>query len=201
MDTRKLAKVIKLVVERELKRQLPKLIKEGVNKVLNEQKRKAPKQRKSKVIQEEVEVDPFSLANSMLDSDRITTVGTSHRNIEHNEEIPAMKQLSKNPVLNEILNNTQPFQDRGGPPQYDTPAPINENHEDMDKTLNFDSNIGAGGAEGMRTQMAAKMGYGGYGNPSTTKKEGLGVSTGLPGLDRILNRDNSTLVKQFKTRK
>jgi hypothetical protein len=26
----------------------------------------------------------------------------------------------------------------------------------------------------------------------------LGVTTGLPGLDRILNRDNSALVKKFK---
>jgi len=30
------------------------------------------------------------------------------------------------------------------------------------------------------------------------KKTGLGVQTGLPGLDRILNRDNSELVKKFK---
>ena len=30
------------------------------------------------------------------------------------------------------------------------------------------------------------------------KKGGLGVQTGLAGLDRILNRDNSALVKKFK---
>jgi hypothetical protein len=30
------------------------------------------------------------------------------------------------------------------------------------------------------------------------KKQGLGVTTGLAGLDRILNRDNSELVKRFK---
>jgi hypothetical protein len=39
----------------------------------------------------------------------------------------------------------------------------------------------------------------GYGNTSSgPKKQGLGVTTGLPGLDRILNRDNSELVKRFK---
>jgi len=202
MDTKKLAKVIKLVVEQELKRQLPKLIKEGVNKVLNEQKRRTPKQ-KTKVIQEIEEVDPFSLANSMLDE--VQSVGSSHREIEHKTEL---KPLSKNPVLNEILNNTKPFQDRGAPPnygesipaEYDQTSHLDESFDNMDKTINFDSNSGAGGADVLRAQMAAKMGYGGYSN-APTKKAGLGVTTGLPGLDRILNRDNSELVKKFKTRK
>ena len=69
----------------------------------------------------------------------------------------------------------------------------------MDKTLSFDSNIGAAGMDGMKAQMKQKMGYGAV-NTSTPSKQGLGVSTGLPGLDRILNRDNSELVKKFKTR-
>jgi hypothetical protein len=41
------------------------------------------------------------------------------------------------------------------------------------------------------------MGYGDVGG-STPNRGGLGVTTGLPGLDRILNRDNSELVKRFK---
>ena len=48
----------------------------------------------------------------------------------------------------------------------------------------------------MRTQMAAKMGYGDVSRGPS--KQGLGVNTGLPGLDKILNRDNSSLVKKFK---
>ena len=49
----------------------------------------------------------------------------------------------------------------------------------------------------MRAQMASQMGYGDMPGVGT-KKTGLGVQTGLPGLDRILNRDNSELVKKFK---
>jgi len=48
----------------------------------------------------------------------------------------------------------------------------------------------------MRAQMAQKMGYGDI--KQQPSKTGLGVQTGLPGLDRILNRDNSELVKKFK---
>jgi hypothetical protein len=50
--------------------------------------------------------------------------------------------------------------------------------------------------ESMRAQMAAKMGYGDMSTGAS--RGGLGVSTGLAGLDRILNRDNSELVKRFK---
>jgi len=40
----------------------------------------------------------------------------------------------------------------------------------------------------------------GYGDVSSQggPKRGLGVSTGLAALDRVLNRDNSELVKKFK---
>ena len=34
-----------------------------------------------------------------------------------------------------------------------------------------------------------------------SKPQGLGVQTGLAGLDRILNRDNSALVKAFDKKK
>ena len=68
----------------------------------------------------------------------------------------------------------------------------------MDKTVEFTSQGAGAGVGGLRTQMAHKMGYG----EVTTRqnKTGLGVQTGLPGLDKILNRDNSELVKKFKTR-
>ena len=68
--------------------------------------------------------------------------------------------------------------------------------ESMDKTVSFTSQGAGAGVSGLRTQMAAKMGYGDV--ATKPNKTGLGVKTGLPGLDKILNRDNSELVKKFK---
>ena len=69
--------------------------------------------------------------------------------------------------------------------------------ESMDKTVTFTEQGAGAGLEGMRANMAAQMGYGNV-NQSGVRKTGLGVKTGLPGLDKILNRDNSELVKRFK---
>jgi hypothetical protein len=69
----------------------------------------------------------------------------------------------------------------------------------MDKTVEFTSQGAGAGLDGVRASMAAQMGYADV-NTRTSNKSGLGVQTGLPGLDRILNRDNSALVKKFKTR-
>ena len=77
----------------------------------------------------------------------------------------------------------------------DTFKPVNES---MDKTVSFSQQGAGAGLEGMRTSMAAQMGYGDFQPSGGSKKQGLGVSTGLAALDRILNRDNSELVKRFK---
>ena len=66
----------------------------------------------------------------------------------------------------------------------------------MDKTVSFTSQGAGAGVSGLKTQMAHKMGYGDV--VTKPNKSGLGVKTGLPGLDKILNRDNSELVKRFK---
>ena len=66
----------------------------------------------------------------------------------------------------------------------------------MDKTVTFNQQGAGAGLQGMRANMAAQMGYGDV--KTGPSKTGLGVQTGLPGLDRILNRDNSLLVKKFK---
>lgn len=208
MDTQKLAKIIKLVVEQELKRQLPHLIDEGVKKVLRENKQlvKSPV---TKQVNEDV--DPFALANSILEKNRQFShnhdTDDEEYNVKPTRSSQQVRQFTKNPVLNEVLNSTKPFSqtERMGGPQSVldkfTPEPLNENFNDMDKTVSFGTNGAQGGMDVIKAQMAAKMGYGGYTNPNgEVPKTGLGVTTGLPGLDRILNRDNSELVKKFKTR-
>ena len=180
MDTKKLAKIIKLIVEAELKRQLPSLVKEGVQKVLNEN-RQVPVTKE--VIEEEQ--DPFSLANAMLDEDR----NTNNSQVENiTNSVQEKKHFTKNSVLNEILNQTTPF------------SSAQRNPAD---TLSFGTNLAQGGTDAMTAVGNGQMGYKTPSEvPGTPKPEGgLGVSTGLPGLDRILNRDNSALVKKFKTRK
>ena len=66
----------------------------------------------------------------------------------------------------------------------------------MDKTVSFTQQGAGTGLEGMRTSMAAQMGYGDMPGVGGAKKGGLGVQTGLASLDRILNRDNSYISKK-----
>ena len=209
MDSKKLAKLIKVIVEVEvakkheqfLKKTFPKILEEEVNnrvrKVLSGERGGVS----SPTISEQT-VDPFVQAEQVLENTRV-------------EE---RKQLSRNPVLNEVLNQTQPFtsaQRNGGQvgsgnksvlDSFQQPQQVQENthipnymdaEDDIEQTINMSSNLGAGGVEAMRAQMAQKMGYGNM-NQSGNQKKGLGVQTGLPGLDRILNRDNSELVRKFK---
>ena len=50
-------------------------------------------------------------------------------------------------------------------------------------------------------EMAQKMGLQPMGQQSAPQPQGLGVQTGVPGLDKILNRDNSELVKAMTRKK
>jgi hypothetical protein len=206
MDSKKLAQLIKLVVEQEIKKQLPKMIKEEVSKLLNETPTPKPKKN---VLEE---VDPFELANLLLEKDRTQPIKSVAK------PSTPVKQLSKNAALNEILNQTKPFtsaQRVGGHgsgasvlDNFQSDQPLNEDYsnshipnymeaeEDIDNTLSFNNSGASLGMDGLRNQMTSNMGYGNI--SSGPKKQGLGVSTGLPGLDRILNRDNSELVKRFK---
>ena len=186
MDTKKLAQLVKLVVEKEIKRQLPKLVSEEVKKSLSLLNETTTKKVDSN------EYDAFEMANKVLSEER-------ENNVEE-VKVPSFienRRLSNNPVLNEVLQQTQPFssaQHQEAPSVLDNfKQPIQES---VDKTLSFDSNMAQGGVDVMRAQMAQKMGYGDINRGAS--KQGLGVSTGLPGLDRILNRDNSELVKRFK---
>ena len=211
MDSKKLAKLIKVIVEAEvakkqeqfLSKTFPKILEEEVNRRV----KKALKEVKGGVSASsanivEEEIDPFVQAEQVLQQERT--------------QVQEQRQFTKNPVLNDILNQTKPFSSAqrsggqvggSGTSVLDTlQQPIQENthipsymdaEPDIDQTINMGSSLGAGGTDAMRAQMAQKMGYGNMGGVGV-KKAGLGVQTGLPGLDRVLNRDNSELVKKFK---
>ena len=165
MDNKQLIKVVKALVEAEvakkhelfLKNQFPKILDEAVQNKMKTLKNTTTKQ----VVSEEV--DPFELANQVLQNER--------------QEQPT-RHFTKNQALNEVLNQTQPFsaaQRSGGQvggsgtsildslPQ----SPINENthipsymdaEPDIEQTINMGSSLGAGGTDALRAQMAHKMG-------------------------------------------
>jgi hypothetical protein len=202
MNNKQLIKVVKTLVEAEVaKRQehflsktFPKILEESVKKVLSESKVKTKKN-----IQPIQESDPFKKAEEALNEQRVAT---------------PQKSFTKNEILNKVLNETTPFSKeqragtgRGTKSVLDAlpQQKVNENthipsymdaEPDIDQTVNMDTSLGAGGPAALRAQMAQKMGYQSIGTKPS--KTGLGVQTGLPGLDRILNRDNSELVKKFK---
>jgi hypothetical protein len=196
MNNKQLIKVIKTLVEVETAKQqerflsktFPKILEEEVNKRLAEVKGGVVSVPSPQVVQEDV-IDPFEQAELALEEQRQTPT----------------KKLSNNPILNEVLNNTKPFSKEqrsstpgGGKSVLDNLPQQQPIQESMDKTVQFTSQGAGAGVGGLRTQMANKMGYGDV--ATKTNKTGLGVRTGLPGLDKILNRDNSALVKKFKTR-
>ena len=190
MDSKQLVKVIKTIVEAEvaknhekfLTKTFPKILEEEVNKRLKEVKGGIVPS-STQLVEDDV-VDPFEQAEIALQEERTQP----------------KRQFTKNEKLNEVLNNTKPFsaEQRKGTPTTKSvldnfQQPVNES---MDKTVTFNSQGAQGGTDMMRAQMAQKMGYSDL--KKGPSKTGLGVQTGLPGLDRILNRDNSTLVKKFK---
>ena len=160
MDMDKLLEAIQILVKEELKEQLPALIKEGVKaemkKILSETK-VAPKPVSKSI----------SMAKAILGDEPIQ------------ESVAPTKQYSKNPMINQILNET-----RGGIPQGDGGF----------RTMNFGQ--GDMGSIVGKTALAEKMGYGEMAKgPQPT---GLGVNTGVAEIDKALNRDYSELVKRFK---
>ena len=193
MNSKQLVKVVKTIVEAEVAKKHEKFLTKTFPKILEEEVT-----RRMKILLEEKggvtpsstqivedEVDPFAVAEQALQQERKEP----------------KKQFTKNPVLNEVLNNTKPFtsaQRKGGVEAKSVldsfKEPVNEN---IDKTVTFTQQGAGAGLEGMRANMAQQMGYGNMAGVGV-KKTGLGVKTGLAGLDRILNRDNSELVKKFK---
>jgi hypothetical protein len=164
MNTDKLLKAIQILIKEELKEQLPALIKESVKaemkKLIAEGKQPA-----------KPNTTGLSMAKAMMEDDTIV------ESIE--QKIVPTKQYSKNPMINQILNET-----RGGIPQGDGGF----------RTMNFGQ--GDMGSIVGKNAMAEKMGYGEMAKgPQPT---GLGVNTGVAEIDKALNRDYSELVKRFK---
>ena len=195
MNNKQLIKVIRTLVEVETAKQQERFLSKTFPKILAEEVNKRLKEVKGGVAPPSTQVvskgiDPFQQVELALEQERATT---------------PTKKLSNNPILNEVLNQTEPFSKAqrsstpgGGKSVLDNLPQQQPIQESMDKTVEFTSQGAGAGVGGLRTQMAHKMGYG----EVTTRqnKTGLGVQTGLPGLDKILNRDNSELVKKFKTR-
>jgi hypothetical protein len=154
MDTDKLLKAIQILIKEELKEQLPALIKESVQKEVKRllSEGRQPVQPKN---------TGLSMAKAMMEDEPI------QESVQ--QKVAPQKTFSKNPMINQILNET-----RGGIPQGDG---------------------GMGSLVG-GTALAEKMGYGEMAKgPSPT---GLGVNTGVAEIDKALNRDYSELVKRFK---
>ena len=156
MNTDKLLQAIQILVKEELKQQLPTIIKEVVKsemkKVLAEQKQ--PKN------------TGLSMAKAILGEETPKAV------------VAKPKEFSKNPMINQILNETRAAVSNDG----------------GFRTMSFGQ--GDMGSIVGRTAMAEKMGYGEFAGGA--QKTGLGVQTGVAELDKAFNRDYSELVKRFK---
>ena len=169
MDTDKLVKAIQIIVKEEIKATLPKLVKEGVKREM------------AKLLKENQQLREALTPKQPTFMDEAIT-----------EQTVSQKPLSKNPVLNEVLQQTQPFnsQQRSatGVPSY-AGAPT----EVSSGTMVFNSNdvhtLGA-------SNIAQQMGYG-----DMAPKQGLGVQTGNAALDKALNRDYSGLMKAIDKKK
>jgi hypothetical protein len=164
MNTEKLLQAIQILIKEELKEQLPALIKEGVKAEM-------------KKMLSETKVAPKPVSKSISMAKAILGDDTIKESVVQN--VAPTKQFSKNPMINQILNET-----KGGIPQGDGGF----------RTMNFgqgDMGSIAGGSA-----LAEKMGYGEMAKgPQPT---GLGVNTGVAEIDKALNRDYSELVKRFK---
>ena len=155
MNTDKLLEAIQILVKEEVKKQLPSIIKEVVKselkKTLSEQKQ--PKS------------TGLSMAKAILEEDKPKVVES--------------KTYTKNPMINQILNETRAAVSNDG----------------GFRTMSFGQ--GDMGSIVGRTAIAEKMGYGEFAGGGA-QKTGLGVQTGNESLDKALNRDYSELVKRFK---
>lgn len=174
MNSNKLVKAIQILVREELKVILPKLIKESVRKeigrVLNEgninssadvsnTKEYVTEKRTNGDISEHTKGGQ----KSFLDEDVVLE-----------DPLKKVKQYSKNPALNEVLSQTQPFNSK------------ERNSEEGFRTMEFDQ-------KDVHTVAQRKIADDG-GN-THQERTGLGMKTGNEQLDKAFNRDYSGLIK------
>jgi hypothetical protein len=155
MDNKKFIQLIRAVIREE--------VKTAVKEVLLEQKQTQTKQISKPSLKEMVE-DPFEKANRILQQSR-------------KDEPVQNKRLSKNPILNEVLNQTMPFQ------------PGMSRDDGGFGTMNFTADM---------------IGYGGMntGLP-TTNPDGQPLAVNpankeVAAVAKAMTRDYSELVKRFK---
>lgn len=170
MNSKKLVKLIESIVEKKVKLVLSELLSEDI-------------------------VEPKSISEQK----NFRTLIDDNSDIYQTSKNRVKKEYTNNPILNQILNETEPFNsghrinddEMSG---FGAGMLINESN----KTLKADSNLAPLDRESFRAAMAAKMGYSSVGGSNTNNpKSGLGVDTGLPYLDKVLNRDNTELVKKM----
>ena len=162
MNTDKLVKAIQIIVKEELKTIVPKLVKEGVKKEMKQLLRENKELRES------------------LKKTRTPQQPTFMDEPVNENTIQPQRTLSKNPTLNEVLNQTTGFNESSG-------------------TISFNSTSAQGGTDVLRAQMATKMGL-----PDMsmgTQPSGIGVDTGNDVVNKALNRDYSQLMKAIDKKK
>jgi len=151
--------VVKNEVKQQVKEEIVRLVKSGAI-TLNSPKPKPAKPS----LKESIEIDPFEKANQALQNSRKVTPKQSK------------KEFTKNPVLNEILNMTQPFTaaERGeGGSILDAIQPERSMEEDWETLSYSNANMPS------------------HQLPSTD-------NAGVDVLAKALTRDYSELVKRFK---
>jgi hypothetical protein len=201
MNVDKLLKAIQILVKEEVKKQLPTIVKEVVKREV------------SNLLNERTVDTPNKKINSKLSHSK-TLVETDINSVsKKNKPI----QLTKNPILNEVLSQTRPFtkNERDGSPAISSvldkyESQITEGYEGMVDDGGFEewptmsnplTNLTHTTTTPVfdRAELAAKMGYGDI--SAGPSPNGLGIKTGLAGLDRVLNRDNRELIKAMDKNK
>ena len=154
MNTDKLVKAIQIIVKEEIKAILPILVKEGVKKEM------------AKLLKENKQLNQTlkPAQPTFMDEPVI-------ENILHQQPAQPQRKLSSNPILNEILNQTQPF---NGTQHTQTPSYAGAPMEVSNGTMAFDStSTHTLGAQSIQQNM-------GYGAQP--------IQTGNSGMDKLLNK-------------
>lgn len=155
MDNKKFIQLLRAVIREE--------VKTAVKEVLSEQKQIQQKQVSKSSLKEMIE-DPFEKANRLLQQSRT--------------DEPTQRRLSKNPILNEVLNQTMPFK------------PGMSRDDGQYGTMNLTADM---------------IGYGGMGasvlpthNPDGTPLNINPANKEVAAVAKAMTRDYSELVKKFK---